>query len=114
MDKGTLGETIAAHYLHAKGWDLLFRNWRKGIHEIDLIAKEREELVFVEVRALSALVPWEAETTITPRKQARLRRAIATFYHHHPEYETCPARIDIIAVRLTNPPEIYHLTDAFR
>lgn len=114
MDKGALGEEIAARYFQQKGWTILYRNWRKGIHEIDLIARDNDELVFVEVRALSASVPWHAEDTITPRKQGRLRRAIATFYHYHPEYETCPARIDIVAIRLTRPPEIYHLTDAFR
>ncbi len=114
MNTGTLGEEIAAQYLRQKGWPLLYRNWRKGIYEIDLIAQEGEELVFVEVRTLSASVPWNAETTITRRKQDRLRRSIATFFHHHPEYETCTARIDVIAIRLTNPPEIYHLADAFR
>lgn len=53
MDKGTQGENIAATYLSQKGWTLLFRNWRYGIYEIDLIAWDGKEIVFVEVRALS-------------------------------------------------------------
>jgi putative endonuclease len=114
MNKGTLGESIAASYLEQKGWTLLYRNWRRGSHEIDLIARDGDEVVFVEVRAISPSVPWEAETTITQRKQNRLRRAIAAFYHQHPEYEEYPGRIDILAIRLTHPPQIYHLTDAFR
>ncbi len=114
MNKGARGEALAAAYLQQKGWRLLYQNWRSGIYEIDLIAQDGHEIVFVEVRAVSAKVPWEPESTITPRKKARLLRAITVFLAQHPEWETQPARIDVVAIRLSRPPELWHVADAFR
>lgn len=50
---GLAGEREAERLLKAKGFGVLARNWRNGRHEIDLICRDREALVFVEVRARS-------------------------------------------------------------
>lgn len=96
------------------GYILLYHSWRKGSYEIDLIAWERGELVFVEVRTLSSGVPWVAENTIRSAKQESLRRAVEIFLAENPVYAQLPARIDVVAVRLTLPPQIEVFSDAFR
>lgn len=93
---------------------VLYAAWRKGSHEIDLIAWEKGELVFVEVRTLSPTVPWPAEATITPTKQQSLRRAAEHFLAENPAYASLPARVDVVAIRLTAPPQIEVFPDAFR
>lgn len=68
----------------------------------------------MEVRTLSPGVPWLAESTIRSAKQESLRRAAATFLAENPTYAQLPARIDVVAVRLTRPPQIEVFSDAFR
>ncbi len=114
MNKGAYGEALAADFLAERGHAILYRNWRSGIYEIDLITRHGDELVFVEVRTLSVCTPWYPEETIGPRKRARLLRAIGAFYQQEPTWQTYPARIDIVGVRLGSIPEILHIEDAFR
>lgn len=66
------------------------------------------------MRTLAASVPWAPEATIRRRKQQGLRRAIEAFFTGNPSYEKLPARIDVVAVRLTVPPEFELIVDAFR
>jgi len=47
---GTVGERIAASHLESLGWTLLGRNYRTRLGEVDIIARDGDELVFVEVR----------------------------------------------------------------
>lgn len=111
---GAAGEALAAAYLRQLGYRLLFQRWRKGSHEIDLIAWESGELVFVEVRTVSASTPWHPETTIGPRKQIGVLRAAQTFLAANPSYAYLPARVDVIAIRMGTPPEVQLFRDAFR
>ncbi|RMF51124.1 MAG: YraN family protein [Bacteroidetes bacterium] len=111
---GPYGEALAAAYLRTQGYRLLFQNWRSGPHEIDLIAWHQGELAFIEVRTVSAHAPSPPETSIGPSKQAALHRAIQHFLQENPAYSALPARIDIVAIRLTHPPEVVLLPDAFR
>ncbi len=108
------GESLAAAYLREAGYRLLFQRWRRGSHEIDLIAWDKGELAFVEVRTVSANTPWHAESTIGPRKKAGLLRAIQSFLAENPAYAHLPARTDVVAIRMTDPPEIRLFRDAFR
>lgn len=92
----------------------MYKSWRQGPHEIDYLAWEKGELVCVEVRTLTANVPWLPEVTITPRKQASLRRAMEAFLAANPAYTPLHARMDVVAIRLAQPPEIHLIPDAFR
>ena len=71
---GAAGEMAARRYLSGIGYEILCQNYRKRCGEIDLIAKDGECLVFVEVKSRSDqnACPREA---VTPKKQARLRLA---------------------------------------
>lgn len=94
---GKRGETLAADHLRANGLQVLERNWRCPQGEIDLIAMDGEELVFVEVKTRSSVAFGHPLEAITPVKLARLRRLAAAWCDAHPGgYERI--RIDAIAV----------------
>lgn len=112
-DKGNVGETLAAQYLQSLGYEILERNWRYSkFGEIDIIAKEKDTLVFVEVKARRGLAfghPFEA---IDPKK-IRQVQSIAQAYisQQNNKYKKC--RLDGISVILSNPPKIEHLKNIF-
>ena len=96
-DLGRWGEDVASQHLLDSGYAVIERNWRCPSGEIDIIALEKGQLVFVEVKTRSGLAfghPFEA---ITAQKLARLRRlAIAWCVAHPNRYRDF--RIDAIAV----------------
>lgn len=96
-DLGRRGERIAERFLTDAGLDILDRNWRCPIGELDLVARDGDETVFVEVKTRSGEGfghPFEA---ITPVKLARLRRLAAAWCDAHPGRGE-RIRIDAIAV----------------
>ena len=104
-DSGALGEAAAADYLqHRHGFTIVTRNWRSPLDrrdEIDLIARDGEVLVFVEVKARSvnALVP--GYHAIDKRKKRVLRRAVHTYLSSL----TAPPRtfrFDVVEVALSD------------
>ncbi|MCX8113005.1 MAG: YraN family protein [Bacteroidia bacterium] len=105
---------MAADFLRQRGYKILFQRWRYGIYEIDIVAWHEGELAFVEVRTLTAGIPWHPEASISMRKQKGLRRAIELFLAENPSYENLTARIDVVAVRTTQPVEVLVWVDAFR
>ena len=94
---GRRGEEIAARYLASRGLAIVERNWRCPQGEIDLIARDGGELVFVEVKTRSSVAFGHPLESITPVKLARLRRLAAAWCDAHPGgHDTI--RIDAIAV----------------
>jgi len=94
---GQRGETIAAEYLVARGLTILDTNWRCPQGEIDLVALDGDELVFVEVKTRSSVAFGHPLEAITVAKLARLRRLAAAWCEAHPgRHDT--VRIDALAV----------------
>lgn len=109
-DLGRRGEELAARFLTAAGYTVIDRNWRCARGEIDLVAREGDDTVFVEVKTRSSRAfghPFEA---ITARKLARLRRLAAAWCEAH-RYRRGAIRIDAIAViaGAGGEPSIEHL-----
>jgi putative endonuclease len=95
--KGTEGEDLAAQLLTKSGYTILERNYRFGRGEIDLVAKDGEELVFVEVKARHSSAYGAPEESITRSKEAQLKKvAEAYLYERHIENQSC--RFDIVAI----------------
>jgi len=96
---GTWGEEQAARYLRTQGYEIVERNWRCAAGELDLIAWEKEQLVFVEVRTRRGRTYGTPEESVTQAKQAKLIELAQTYIQEHAELE-CAWRIDVVAVEL--------------
>lgn len=94
---GRRGEAIAARHLRQSGLVIVERNWRCAHGEIDIVARQGDELVFVEVKTRSSVAFGHPLEAITPRKLARLRRLAGAWCLAHPE-QTGAIRIDAVAV----------------
>jgi putative endonuclease len=93
---GRWGEQAAAEYLEKQGYVILTRNFRSAHGEIDLIARQANVLVFVEVKARSSNRYGFPEHSVTPRKRMHLLSAAEKYIFEHPEFQTW--RVDVIAV----------------
>lgn len=104
-DLGARGERLAERALVGRGYVILERNWRCTEGEIDLIARDGEELVFVEVKTRSSTAfghPFEA---ITAAKLARLRRLVAAWVTAEGRHHGRAERLRIDAIAVLAPPD---------
>ncbi len=68
-DLGIRGEELAAAYLKKSGYRILFRNWKWGKHEIDIIAEKDETVAFIEVKTRTAEFLAGVPATVPREKQ---------------------------------------------
>ena len=95
---GKLGEDIAARRLAEMGYEIITRNWRCSAGEIDIIARHRGELVFVEVKTRWGAPP---EESIGPAKKIKLIE-LAYSYLRLKDGRDQPWRIDAVLVELSS------------
>ena len=76
---GASGEAEAARFLKAQGYKIITRNFKARFGEIDIIAKDRDVLVFVEVKTRSPNSLGTPEEAVTPRKIARITKAASEY-----------------------------------
>jgi putative endonuclease len=108
--KGRGGEDRAEEFLRARGYEIVERNARSAIGEIDLVAREGGDLVFVEVRSRADDSTGGAEETVGAIKQRQVARAAAVYLSERsPAFETC--RFDVVAI---TGDDIALFQDAFR
>jgi putative endonuclease len=93
---GLSAESRAAAYLMAKGYRILARRFRTPHGEIDLVARRRNLLAFVEVKARATLD--EAAFAVTPRQQLRIINAAQAWLVAHPEHAEFELRFDAILI----------------
>ena len=108
-EKGAYGEALALEYLQQKGYLLVARNYRIGRDEIDLVLRDGELTVFVEVKARSSTNYGLACEAVDKRKQSRMVRAALSYLQEQPE-ET--VRFDVAEVDL-NTGTVRHIENAF-
>jgi putative endonuclease len=106
---GLSAETLAAAYLIAKGYRILAKRFRTPHGEIDIIAKRRNLVAFIEVKARASLD--EAAFAVTPRQQARIIDAAQAWLVAHPEHAEFELRFDAILIAPRSLPR--HLLAAF-
>jgi putative endonuclease len=102
---GQRGEEIAVRYLRQQGYAILARNWRCPAGEIDIVAREGETLVFVEVRTRRGDRFGTPEASITPAKQAKLVE-VAQTYLQEANLEDVAWRIDVVAIEIGRRSEV--------
>ena len=111
---GRLGEHLAVQYLESEGMRVLERNWRCPAGEIDVVARDGNTLVMVEVKTRSGLVFGTPFSAITAQKLARLRRLASAWTGSH-DARYHEVRIDAVSVLVPRGGsiEIDHLRGVF-
>jgi putative endonuclease len=106
---GISAESRAAAWLMAKGYRILAKRFRTPYGEIDLVARRRNLIAFVEVKARTSLD--EAAYAVTPRQQQRIINAAEAWLMAHPEHAEFDLRFDVVLIAPKSLPR--HLLAAF-
>lgn len=109
---GVIGEEVACRFLSRLDYRLLDRNWRVGHLEVDIIADDFGELVFIEVKTRSQEGEYTALEAVDLHKQRNLAVAAEAYmYEHHLD---CSFRFDVITVVGKQEPfEVKHYINAY-
>lgn len=106
---GNAGEDAACAHLVRKGWRIVERNLRRGRNEIDIIARRRGVLAFIEVKTRSSLGYGRPAEAVNLEKQRRIAQAAALYMQENGLSEA-NIRFDVIEVL---PGELRHIEAAF-
>ena len=98
-ETGALGERIARDFLGKNGYEILENNYRCPGGEIDIVAKQDNTMVFVEVRTKRSRLFGSPEESITPLKREKLR-TLAQYYCQEHENSPLNWRIDVVAIEM--------------
>ena len=110
---GRRGENLAASHLRDQGWEILERNYRTRLGEIDLVCRDHNTIVFVEVKTRASARFARPDESVTQRKQAKLRRLVEEYLVTH-RLEASDVRLDVLGVTLAaRHPEFEHIVGAF-
>lgn len=113
IETGKQGERIALAYLKKKGYRIVEQNYRCPIGEIDIVARDKGELVFVEVKTRKSCVLGYPEQAVGVKKQKKMSR-LALWYLQDNKINASPARFDIVAIlMLPSGNEIRLIRNAF-
>lgn len=94
---GLAGEQLAAEHLQRCGYTILHRNYRTRSGEIDIIARHRETVVFIEVKTRKNQLFGSPAAAVTLRKQVQISRVAQEFLQRE-GLIACPARFDVVSV----------------
>ncbi|MDR2102232.1 MAG: YraN family protein [Treponema sp.] len=119
--KGRAGEQYAAKALENAGMRLLASNFRSPVGEVDLVARNGDTLIFVEVKTWAKRGIADLEYSIGHEKQRRIIETAKYFLAVHREYNEMSIRFDVIFIEkiplpsatLQTGPKIRHLASAF-
>jgi putative endonuclease len=106
---GLSAESRAAAFLIAKGYRIVARRWRSPVGEIDIVARRRRTLIFVEVKARASLD--DAAEAVIARQQRRIIAAAEAWLATHPDDAEYEMRFDAVLVAPKSLPR--HIEAAF-
>jgi putative endonuclease len=118
LEIGRIGEDIAAQYLSDKGFDIVSRNYRKKVGEIDIVAEKTGTVHFVEVKAVSRenVSPkisndfdHRPEENVHKWKIDRLGRAISLYLQEYHSKKDINWQVDVIALEINQINKTVHL-----
>ncbi len=98
IDIGTEHEALAANYLLQAGLQILHRNFRSKLGEIDIIARDRMYLVFIEVRYRKNEIFGNAAESVNLTKQQKIVRTAQFYLQTHTWAQQLNCRFDVIAI----------------
>ena len=103
-----IGESLAAKHLKARGCEILARNYRALRGEIDLIVRDDEFTVFVEVKTRRSLKFGLPQAAVTLQKQRQISKVALAYLQAHNLLDA-PCRFDVVAIHLSPQLELLHL-----
>jgi putative endonuclease len=111
---GRTGEDLACAYLESRKFSILARGFRMFRGEIDIVARQDETLVFVEVKTRADDSYGRPEESVTPAKQRQIRRIAQGYLLAHP-CRDAGCRFDVISILFRGPGDyrLEHFVDAF-
>lgn len=111
--KGSDAELLALRYLEQRGLLCLERNYRCKLGEIDIIMKQQDTLIFVEVRYRKQSAFGSAAESVTTTKQRKLIRAAQHYLQTHRLFDS-PCRFDVLAIGGESSEQIDWIPNAFQ
>ncbi len=112
---GQEAESLAQRYLAGNGLELVTRNYRTRLGEIDLIMKDNETIVFIEVRYRKTTTYGSSAESIDRRKQAKLVSCAQHYLQKQKMSFSMASRFDVIAIsKETGQPRIEWIKNAFQ
>tara|TARA_R100001143_G_C3361215_1_gene136171 strand:+ start:23269 stop:23643 length:375 start_codon:yes stop_codon:yes gene_type:complete len=114
-ERGLEGEDLACAYLEAKDWIVLDRNYFFQKAEVDIVATDRNYIIFIEVKMRSDTYFGYPEEHVTPAKEKNIKKAAEAWIYER-KMETAVVRFDVISIvqKGNESPDITHFEDAFR
>jgi putative endonuclease len=114
LGAGPAGEALACRHLRAQGYEILDRNYRCRSGEVDIVARQGETTVFVEVKERRGVSHGEGHEAVTYGKRRRVIRA-ARLYAAASGVMEMPVRFDVVSIDWQDAgrPRIRHDTGAF-
>ncbi|NJC88895.1 MAG: YraN family protein [Desulfuromonas sp.] len=113
LSLGKQGEEVAARHLEQRGFTILARNYRTPVGELDIVARDRRFLLFVEVKTRRGTAFGAPAEAVGAHKQRQILRTAQWYLgsHRHPELQP---RFDVISVLVDQgEPTIAHIPNAF-
>jgi len=102
-DTARRGEDAAAAYLERIGMQVIERNWRTQAGEIDIVALDGDEIVFVEVKTRRSERAGTADEAVSPAKQRRVAKLATSYLRDAGAGADTPVRFDVVAIRVLAP-----------
>ncbi|MGB4373110.1 MAG: YraN family protein [Halanaerobiales bacterium] len=110
---GKYGEEKAIEYLEKKGYEIIARNYRTGRGEIDIIARDQQYIVFIEVKLRKSLAYGYPQTAVDYRKQEKIRQ-LAQYFLLKNGLNTELIRFDVISILVeSGKSKLEHFINAF-
>ncbi len=111
---GVRGERAAVRFLERRGYEIVDQNWRCNAGEVDIVARDQDTIVFVEVKTRASIDAGLPEEAIDDEKRRRYEMLAAHYLHGHDTGEV-PVRFDVIALLVVAPDRalVRHHINAF-
>ena len=113
LELGKRGETLALKKIKRLGYKKIIRNYRCPLGEVDLIARDRDTLVFIEIKTRKGRSTDYAKEAVNERKKRQISK-VALAYMKSNDCPDAKARFDVVAVSIgRDKPEIEVIKNAF-
>ena len=114
-EKGRIGESLAEEFLISKGFKIIEKNWRYSRQgELDIIASDKNTLVFVEVKARSSISFGYPIEAIDKNKMNKIKTLAGIYLSENKDLKFKKLRFDAVGIILGENPQISHYKDIYQ